>query len=420
MFDVYTLYVYGQKEHRSNMKVAVILHDKTVASGFYRIVQPYTYLRDVLHKDVFIFDSKVHDDKCLRSEIEKADVFILQSPGNENMYRLVKVLMGRKDKVQKVVADYDDDIFRVGPWNATYSIFGTQEVGGLYLSKQQVESLQGKLRQSDKPLIRMNPDGSAIVDVWKDKHENFLWETKFGKFDIETNKLRLKRTGTFMREVDLLTVTTRQLADELRQYRPKGTITVLPNMVNFDKFLPMKKKNDGKLRIVWQGGSSHYLDLAMVKDELISFAKKHPEVEFVFQGQDFPGIFQEISDRVKWLPWHYDFDTYPSSLRELAGDIAICPLTDDAFNAGKSPLKWAEMSAMKVPSVCSPIVYGNYIEHGTTGFIAKQGEWETYLERLLDPKFREQIGQNAYDAVKKEFSLKNATKYWSALEGLFV
>jgi glycosyltransferase involved in cell wall biosynthesis len=129
-------------------------------------------------------------------------------------------------------------------------------------------------------------------------------------------------------------------------------------------------------------------------------------------------IFNEIKDRVKWLPWHSDINTYPLSLRELSGDIAICPLTDDIFNNGKSPLKWEEMSAMKVPCVCSPTVYGNFIEHGKTGFIARQGEWEACLEKLLDPDLRQQIGQNAYNSVKREFSLNNATMYWSALQDL--
>ena len=73
---------------------------------------------------------------------------------------------------------------------------------------------------------------------------------------------------------------------------------------------------------------------------------------------------------------------------------------------------------MKVPCVCSPTVYGNYIEHGRTGFIAREGEWGACLEGLLDPKIREKIGQNAYDYVKKEFSIENASLYWSALQDL--
>lgn len=403
------------------MRVFILIEKMGAPITFYRISQPYGYLKDVLGKEISIFDSKIHDKTYLQNEINLADAVIFQSPRLESLYNLIKLIRNMKDKDRKTVADYDDNLFNVGPWNPAYDVFGTKEVGDLYLDKEQVDILMSDMREEDKEdkqLFHMNPDGSAVVYMWKDKHKTFIWKDK-GIFDIAANLSRLKTVQKIIEEVDLLTVTTPQLADDLRKYRPQGKIAVLPNLVNFDKFLPMKKMNDGKLRIVWQGGASHYIDLTMVKHELISFAKKHPEVEYVFQGVFFPAIFHEIQNRVKWVPWHLDIDTYPSSLRELAGDIAICPLTDDTFNNGKSPLKWEEMSAMKVPCVCSPTVYGNFIEHGKTGFIARQGEWGTYLEKLLDPDLREQIGQNAYDAVKRDFSLKNATMHWSALQDLF-
>ncbi len=402
------------------MKVIALLFEASEAVNFYRILQPFGYLKNVLGKDISIYNlEKSHDKEKLREELNLADIVIFQKPYTENQYKLIKAIMNRKDKDQKIVADFDDDVFNIGPWNPSYSLIGTKEVGDLYLEKQQVDDLMTMINEDNKQLVQTNPDGSAIVYIWKDKHKSFLWGGHVETFDIAANQIRLNRIKKIMLEVDLLTVTTPQLANELRKCRPQGRITVMPNLVDFDRFLPMKKKNDGKLRIVWQGGVSHYLDLTMVKQELISFAKKHSEVEYVFQGSKFPAIFHEIQDRVKWIPWHSDIHTYPLSLRELSGDIAICPLTDDTFNNGKSPLKWEEMSAMKVPSVCSPMVYGNFIEHGKTGFIARQGEWGTYLEKLLDPDLREQIGQNAYNAVKEKFSLENAAAYWSALDGLF-
>ena len=407
-------------KYGSIMKVVILLLDQSPPITFYRAVQPYGYLKNVLDKDISIYDLKIHDKETLRNEIDLADIIVFQNPCSDKLYKLMKAIMSRKDKKQIIVADYDDDLFNIGPWNPSYSVFGTKEVGDLYINKDQVDDLMATLPERNKQLVKVNPDGSAIVHMWKDKHKSFYWEDKLQIFDIAANLLRINTMHNIIQEVDLLTAPTPQLANALREHRPKGKITVLPNLVDFDRFLPMKKINDGKLRIVWQGGASHHPDLTMVKQELISFAKKHQEVEFVIQGVYFPVIFNEIKDRVKWLPWHSDINTYPLSLRELSGDIAICPLTDDIFNNGKSPLKWEEMSAMKVPCVCSPAVYGNYIEHGKTGFIARQGEWEACLEKLLDPNLRQQIGQNAYNSVKRDLSLKNATMYWSALEDLFL
>ncbi len=400
------------------MKIIVLLIEKNSPKVFYRILQPYGYLKNVLGKDISIYDLDHPDKEQLGNEVKLADVVVFHEPYTHDQYRLIKAIMGRKDKKQRVVADFDDDPFNVCPWHCSYALLGTKEVGNLHLDRKQVDDLMPSIREDDKQLFQMNPDGSANAYMWKDKHRSFLWGEDGDRFDIAENLARLETIKKIMREVDLITAATPQFAEELRKYRPQGRITILPNLVDFGRFLPMKKKNDGKLRIVWQGPSAHYLDLTMVKQELISFARKHPEVEYVFQGTKLPAIFHEIADRVTWLPWHSDINTYPLSLTELAGDIAICPLTDDAFNYGKSPLKWEEMSAMKVPSVCSPIVYGNFIEHGKTGFIARQGEWGTCLEKLLDPDLRRQIGQNAYDDVKERFSIQNAAMYWAALEDI--
>jgi len=377
--------------------------------SFYRIHQPYGYIKNVLGKDIFIYDPAVHDLERLSNEIAQAAIVICHLPVTESHHKLIRAIMSLTDKKRKIVVDIDDDLFNVPPWNPAYKRYGTKEINTQYTNKEQVADLMAVLPEEAKRLVQINPDGSANVAMWKDKTHGF---------DIETNQLNLNRLQSIIKEVDLLTVPTSQLADKLRKYRPEGKIAVLPNLIDLNRYRPMNKKNDGKLRIVWQGGASHYQDLVMVKLELISFAKKHPEIEYLFKGVNYPGLFHELGDRVKWVFGHPDIYAYPLSLSELSGDIAICPLIDDDFNNGKSPLKWEEMSAMKLPCVCSPIVYGNYIEHGKTGFIAREGEWGTYLEELLDPKKREQVGQNAYDHVKKNFSIENASLYWSTLQDL--
>ena len=391
------------------MRVAIIPLPEGM-QAFYRIHQPYGYLKNILGKDIYIYDRNTDPMERLGNEINLADIVIYQLPYAEKIYKLVRAIMNSRDKKRKMVVDFDDDIFNISPWNPRYDIFGTKDISLLYSNKEQVDDLMAVMPENWKRFLQINPDGSATITMWKDKT---------GNFDIEANLLKQRAVQRITEEVDLLTVTTPQLADHYRKYRPEGKIAVLPNLINFEKFLPMKKKNDGKLRIVWQGGSSHYQDILMVRPELISFAKKHPEVVYAFMGIRYEGMFHDIKDQVEWIPWHDDISTYSLAVSELGGDIAICPLTDDTFNSGKSPLKWEEMSAMKVPCVCSPTVYGNYIEHGKTGFIARQGEWGNCLEELLDPKKREQIWQNAYDEVKKKFSIENANMYWSALEDLF-
>jgi hypothetical protein len=158
--------------------------------------------------------------------------------------------------------------------------------------------------------------------------------------------------------------------------------------------------------------------LALIAPELIEFSKKHPEVEFVFQGVEYSALFAPIKDKVIWKGWHRDIYTYPLTVRELGLDIALCPLTDDTFNRSKSPLKWEEMAAMRVPCVCSPTVYENFIEHGKDGYIANKGEWGQCLEELMDEKKRNLVAETAYNRVKSRYGIQNSINHWTALQDL--
>lgn len=392
------------------MKVAIIpLPPKFKGVTFWRIQQPYGYLRDVLGKDIFIYDPSVHDIARLKSEMMNADIIIYQSPNTEEVSSIVKRIIGLKTRRPKVVADYDDNLFNVSPWNAAYKDFGTKDFDVSYSEKELVKELMSVVKEELKSLIKINPDGSATITMWKDKTCGFY---------IEDNLKRIKALQSIIEDADLITVTTQELSNEIRNHGPQGKIAIFPNLIDIARFRPMKKKNDGKLRIVWHGSTSHYQDLRMVSLELTTFAINHPEVVYLIKGVKFPGFFNEIKDRVTWLPWDSDIDAYFLSLSELSADIAICPLVDNEFNHAKSPLKWEEMSAMKVPCVCSPPVYSNFVEHGKTGLLAGDGQWGACLEELLDPAKREQIGQNAFDEVKKRFSIEKAASFWKTLEDL--
>jgi len=374
--------------------------------AFYRIIQPYSYLRDTLCKDIFIYDRKVHDMARLYHEIEACDIMIHQMPCSEQINTSIRNLKKRFPN-KKMVAEYDDNIFgAVSPWNPKYNVFGVENVAVTYSKPEDVAELS---RCTKPEWQKKNPNGSVTFKMWENGHNDFY---------IENNIARLNAAKETVEITDLVTTTTHELAKELRKYR-QGKIAVLPNLIDFDRYLPMKQLNDGKIRIVWQGGSAHFADICLCGPELVSFAKKHPEVEYVFQGVEYSAIFKDIKDRVKWLPWHSDIYTYPLSVRDLAGDIAICPLVDDRFNRSKSPLKYEEMAAMKVPVVASPVVYDKVIQHGKDGYIARQGEWEQCLEELLDAEKRKQIGECAYNRVKNRFGIQNATMYWSALQDMY-
>jgi glycosyltransferase involved in cell wall biosynthesis len=335
-------------------------------------------------------------------------------PYSESILSSIRAIKRKSGKRLRVVAEYDDDIFNVSPWNEKYNVFGVKDISVTYKTKRDIDKINQALELSNQnkwTRKHENPDGSMTYDMWR---------AGFGDFNPEVNLVKQKAAKSIIEEVDLLTVTTPQLAVQLRKYRPIGKIAVLPNLVDYERFLPMKEPEKGTFTIGWQGGSAHFADLAMWKEPLIEFAKKYPDVRYRFMGVGFQSVFNEINERVVWLPWHGDINTYPLHVRDLKCHVALAPVVDDGFNRGKSPIKWEEMAAMRVPVIASNVIcYKDFIEHGKDGYIARPDEVFQYLEELRDPIRREAMAQIAYQRVYKRFSLQeNATMYWSALQDL--
>lgn len=142
---------------------------------------------------------------------------------------------------------------------------------------------------------------------------------------------------------------------------------------------------------------------------------KHPNLKIVLQGVGFDALFKpnpdngmkDYSDRIEWRAWHSDNLTYPVDLRDMKADLAMCPVIDDAFNRGKSELKWVEFGAMKIPCVVSPVCYTS-VKHGKTGFVANnENEWFEYLDKLIsDEAFRLEMGERVYERIKNHHSVE--------------
>lgn len=379
--------------------------------AFYRIHQPYGWLKEQGH-EIFIFDPMEHDSNRLLQEQMAADVIVYQCPFSTLVRDAIKTLKlgGKHGKKTKVVVEFDDDLFNVNHWNEKYSLFGTQEIKFTYCDKQSIDNLLNSKKEDWINPIK-NEDGSVTFNVWKDGEAGF---------DIKRNFFNAMATQEVIAMADLVTVTTQELGKEYRKYRPKGAIAVMPNMIDFKRWLPMKENDTDEIRIGWQGGSAHFGDLLMIADDLIKISEKYKNVKFVFMGIQYDALMNQLGDRVEWHPWHGDIATYPLIVRDLKLDIGLCPIEDTKFNRGKSPLKWEEYSAMKIPSVVSNTVYGHEVSHGKTGMIASnKGDWFKYIEQLiLDEPLRKEMAQKAYDRVNYKFNLNNAQMYWDCLTDL--
>ena len=152
------------------------------------------------------------------------------------------------------------------------------------------------------------------------------------------------------------------------------------------------------------GTATHDGDFAQAAPALIHLLQHYPTVELAIQGPlQLPPEFARFTDRIVRLPL-MDIDDY---LRSMASwDVGIACLEDTILNRAKSPIKFIEAAALRVPCVCSALdPYVGVIDHGKNGFLASSTEdWIRNLSALVQSKsLRDEIGERASFSVIERF-----------------
>lgn len=266
----------------------------------------------------------------------------------------------------------------------------------------------------DDSLENINPLSEHYRNLGQ--HEVFLldgsplWKDGLNGFSLEANKKRLEMYKKSIEDVDLVITTSFDLKNELEKYNK--AVAVVPNSIDFSLFPNEKKDN---IRLLWSGGASHYEDLAEVQPVLEDLMAKYPRLHLYMYGNSFPGIIKNMpKDRVHTKGW-CSADAHGYRLASVDADISICPLRENAFNEKKSSIKYYEMSALGVPSVCRNMPpYSDDIVDGENGYLYKNNEeFKEKLEILInDPVLRLAMGQKAYEYVSKHRDVKEVVKDW--------
>jgi glycosyltransferase involved in cell wall biosynthesis len=274
-----------------------------------------------------------------------------------------------------------------------------------------------------------------VIDV----DDNYLDVPESNEMYDKFKKTKKDRAylSTILSFADVITVSTEPLKEKLYNHFKmvhgmEKKIVVIPNMNDIKDwdFIPAPKHED-KVVIGYTGSNSHMDDLKMVMPSIATIMKKYPNVYLEVLGaipkdkiKEYfggAGFNQDCLMRINMLPATATFKEYPEYLSEQKWDIGICPLVDSAFTRAKSHIKWLEYSMYKIPVVASR-VYPYFmelkgkqtIEDGVTGFLCKPKDWVATLERLIEnKKLREEIGNNAYEYIKKEWQYD--TLDWSQI-----
>ena len=399
------------------LKIVIMNQGLDGAIPFYRLYQPLKYCeRKGLCKAVFHDPNTSQTD--IIEELEDADIIVWQCPTSTKVWQWVCAVKNENEienRNRKIVIEFDDSLADISPWNEKYRVFGTKEA---YVQigeneKSKFDRLNEMVDKGEKDIWQL-PNGN-----WEYK----LWENGQDGFDLKDNNERMQAAASIVKECDMFQCTTKDLASLWHKHSERtGKTAILPNLIDFDRWQLQKPNDTGKIRIAWQGGSSHYQDWKPVIPALIRLEEEYGDrIELVVAGQTWKGIQGKLKNVVK-MGWHGDIRTYPLMMRNLKADIGIIPLEDNVFNRGKSALKWLEYSALGIPTIASDVTpYKEVIKYGKTGYLVKNTEddWYEHIKFMIEDK---QIGidmaKRARARVKKKWSIDRSVEWIEAYETL--
>ena len=359
------------------MRILGIERDNTACNHF-RVLQPLYKLQELGLADCLtIRDAELGQDYAVDKALG-ADILLFQRPCDKNWFDFIK-LCQKNGKI--IVLDYDDDPFNTHPMNPYYKFVGTKDFWYKWPSGQ-------------------------VDQVWKDGVNGF---------DIERNIIRNDMFKACFRKADMVTTTTPILEGFFKKLN-KDT-AVLPNLIDFNLFKKYNLVKSKEVRIGYQGGSSHYEDLYIVKDAIKEVIETNPNAKFVYCGDyRLKNLFKEIPEDRKEIHSWVNFIAYPYLLPLLNLDIGICPLVDNEFNRNKSNIKWLDYSAVGAATVASNIPpYSPCITSGQDGFLVenmKEAWVGTLTELCQNHAKRKELADNAYDNVYENYNADKKAHLW--------
>ena len=298
-------------------------------------------------------------------------------------------------KPPQVIFDADDHIEYVDVFNPKFCVLGTRLADGTSMKKG--------------ARVHAELDGGENIVLWEDG-----MTYPDGPFDAEGNQRKLRRMKLIARSAAGVSVTCEELAKVYRRYGCKN-VHIFPNSlrdVDYPEIKVERPKN--KVRILWQGGYSHFIDWHPLREALGRVFRARPNAEFVVWGMLFPSVHREVPEKqLKFIPWG-PYTKYTQRLATIGHHINLCPLADHPFNRTKSNIKWLESSAITRPAATLAADEPPYrcIEDGETGLLYKTPkEFEEKLIALIDDAaLRQTLAKNAHQAAWDGWNAENTVK----------
>lgn len=242
------------------------------------------------------------------------------------------------------------------------------------------------------PVLAEIDDNMVSTPIYNPAHDWYAPDSAFRKLALQQ-----------FSEADAIIVSTPYLKEVYSEQNPN--IYVMRNCIDFKAWSKPRKAHKG-IRIGWAGGASHDDDLRIIEPVVKATLAKYKDIEYSFV-HGIPDFLKNIP-RVNCIRKFARIDRYPAFMAKNSFDIGLGPLVDNAFNRGKSNLRWLEYSALNVPCVASNVGhFAETIKDGKTGFLCDDAaEFEDKLSRLIsDKKLRSEMGRSAHESVKIDFNV---------------
>ena len=226
----------------------------------------------------------------------------------------------------------------------------------------------------------------------------------FHRYDQCSHKIiRLllgRKISRIMRSAQVVIAGNPYLADYAIQAGARR-VEILPSTVDMQRYRPVQKKAETKVKIGWVGTQRtvHYLEILKPVFECIL----DKNIELVLIGAETPPDLKTLP--IKNIAWSEQSEI--QSIQDL--DIGIMPLPDNPFERGKCGFKLIQYMACGLPVVASPVgVNSEIVRHGENGFLAEtESEWIDALRYFIEhPATRKKMGAMGHKVVESSYSLQ--------------
>ena len=218
------------------------------------------------------------------------------------------------------------------------------------------------------------------------------------------HKKNIKRFVAAMKACDGVICSTEFLANQYKKYNENIHVC----LVSLDtKRYNIEFAPKNNLTIGWAGGTGHHKAVGPWLEVISAVMRRNPTVGFTSLGVDYASAIEPYHpNRTLSIPW-VPIENYPYALTNM--DLAICPAHDSKYFKSKSDLRFLEASALGIPTISSPITYGDHKDR--TILASNTEEFETELEDFIYEANYDKL-EKAKKYVLEERDIEKGVSQW--------